>query len=71
MEVASGEHGDCLPKLVMAVNSGKSNNLSRPAQKQITDSCFNNDIAKDDSKLSPARKKAKEGEKLSFVFNTL
>lgn len=28
MEVASGEHGECVQKLVMAVNGGKCNNLN-------------------------------------------
>ena len=50
MEVACGEHGDCIPKLVMAVNSGKCNNLN---QQQHTASaiktCVANDIVKEDT----------------------
>lgn len=30
MEVASGEHGECVPKLVTAVKNGKCNNYNQP-----------------------------------------
>ncbi|XP_069675336.1 ATP-binding cassette sub-family G member 4-like [Periplaneta americana] len=48
MEVACGEHGECIPKLVMAVNNGKCNNLN---QQQLAanavETCIANDIVKD------------------------
>jgi hypothetical protein len=52
MEVACGEHGECIAKLVMAVNNGKCNNLNhqQPAvASSATETCIANDIAKDDN----------------------
>ncbi|XP_049789006.1 ATP-binding cassette sub-family G member 4-like isoform X1 [Schistocerca nitens] len=50
MEVACGEHGDCVHKLVLAVNNRKCNNLD---QQQLTANgsapCIANDIVKDSS----------------------
>jgi len=51
MEVACGEHGDCIPKLVMAVNSGKCNNLNQKQQQDTASAiktCVANDIVKED-----------------------
>ncbi|KAJ9595430.1 hypothetical protein L9F63_013389, partial [Diploptera punctata] len=48
MEVACGEHGECIPKLVMAVNNGKCNNLIQQ-QLSATGTCIANDIVKDNS----------------------
>lgn len=54
MEVACGEHGDCVHKLVLAVNNGKCNNLNPqlPAANSST-LCIANDISKEatESKL--------------------
>jgi hypothetical protein len=52
MEVACGEHGDCIPKLVMAVNSGKCNNLNQQQWQHTTSAiktCVANDIVKEDT----------------------
>ncbi|GLH14789.1 Protein white [Gryllus bimaculatus] len=51
MEVACGEHGECIHKLVMAVNNSKSNNLN---QKQLLapnthTMCVSNEIPKERS----------------------
>jgi hypothetical protein len=50
MEVACGEHGESIPKLVMAVNNGKCNNLN---QQQLTanatETCIANDIVKENT----------------------
>ena len=50
MEIASGEHGDCVHKFVMAVNNGKCNNYNQPLAHSkstslvpATDSCSAND----------------------------
>ncbi|XP_063222781.1 ATP-binding cassette sub-family G member 4-like isoform X3 [Bacillus rossius redtenbacheri] len=48
MEVVCGEHGDCVPKLVMAVNNGKCNNLTQPPLLDTPATpCVTNDISKD------------------------
>jgi len=52
MEVACGEHGDCIPKLVMAVNSGKCNNFNQQQQQHTASAirtCVANDIVKEDT----------------------
>jgi len=52
MEVACGEHGDCIPKLVMAVNSGKCNNLNQQQWQHTASAiktCVANDIVKEDT----------------------
>jgi hypothetical protein len=50
MEVASGEHGESIPKLVMAVNNGKCNNLN---QQQLAasaaETCIVNDIVQENT----------------------
>nr|CAD7590102.1 unnamed protein product [Timema genevievae] len=48
MEVVCGEHGECVSKLVTAVNNGKCNNLTQP-QPVLLDSspqCMSDEIAK-------------------------
>jgi hypothetical protein len=48
MEIACGEHGECIPKLVMAVNGGKCNNLNQQQlMASVTETCIANDISKD------------------------
>jgi hypothetical protein len=50
MEVACGEHGDCISKLVIAVNSGKCNNLNQQQKTaSATKTCVANDIVKEDT----------------------
>ena len=51
MEVACGEYGDCIPKLVMAVNSGKCNSLNQQQQHTASaiKTCVDNDIVKEDT----------------------
>ncbi|KDR09575.1 ATP-binding cassette sub-family G member 4 isoform X2 [Zootermopsis nevadensis] len=50
MEVACGEHGECIPKLVMAVNSGKCNNLNQQqSASNVTETCIANDNVKDNT----------------------
>jgi hypothetical protein len=50
MEVACGEYGECIPKLVMAVNNGKCNNLNQQQlAASVTETCIANDIVKDNT----------------------
>nr|CAD7574647.1 unnamed protein product [Timema californicum] len=48
MEVVCGEHGECVSKLVTAVNNGKCNNLTQPQQVLLDSSpqCVSDEIAK-------------------------
>nr|CAD7454891.1 unnamed protein product [Timema tahoe] len=48
MEVVCGEHGECVSKLVTAVNNGKCNNLTQPQQVLLDSSpqCMSDEIAK-------------------------
>lgn len=55
MEVACGEHGECVHKLVMAVNNGKCNNYHQAAI--AATQTVSNDIAKE----SPQEQTKSEG----------
>lgn len=46
MEVACGEHGECVHKLVMAVNNGKCNNYQHHQAAIAASQTVSNDIAK-------------------------
>lgn len=46
MEVACGEHGECMHKLVMAVNNGKCNNYQHYQATFAAAQALSNDIAK-------------------------
>ncbi|CAB0031859.1 unnamed protein product [Trichogramma brassicae] len=46
MEVASGEHGECVHKLVCAVNNGKCNNYQHYQTALVAAQALSNDIAK-------------------------
>lgn len=46
MEVACGEHGECVHKLVMAVNNGKCNNYQHHQAALAAAQTVSNDIAK-------------------------
>lgn len=56
MEVACGEHGECVHKLVMAVNNGKCNNYQHHAAISAAQA-VSNDIAKE----SPQEQTKSEG----------
>lgn len=82
MEVACGEHGDCIPKLVMAVNSGKCNNLNQQQQHTASaiKTCVANDIVKEDTDSkwkwsacgSDTNKDTNEGNlKICIIWNLL
>ncbi|XP_071440471.1 ATP-binding cassette sub-family G member 4-like [Hetaerina americana] len=47
MEVACGEHGDYVHKLVMAVNNGKCNNWNPNNNSKTKAACISNDILKE------------------------
>jgi hypothetical protein len=50
MEVACGEHGESIPKLVTAVNNGKCNNLNQQQPTaSATETCIANDIVKENT----------------------
>ncbi|PNF18457.1 ATP-binding cassette sub-family G member 4 [Cryptotermes secundus] len=50
MEVACGEHGESIPKLVTAVNNGKCNNLNQQQPTaSATETCIANDIIKENT----------------------
>ncbi|XP_070150083.1 ATP-binding cassette sub-family G member 4 [Polyergus mexicanus] len=57
MEVACGEHGECVHKLVMAVNNGKCNNYQHHQAAISTAQTVSNDIAKE----SPQEQTKSEG----------
>ncbi|EFN78564.1 ATP-binding cassette sub-family G member 4 [Harpegnathos saltator] len=57
MEVACGEHGECVHKLVMAVNNGKCNNYQHHQAAIATAQTVSNDIAKE----SPQEQTKSEG----------
>ncbi|KAG8225049.1 hypothetical protein J437_LFUL000027 [Ladona fulva] len=52
MEVACGEHGEYVHKLVMAVNNGKCNNWN-PSLISKAKACISNDIAKEAERATP------------------
>lgn len=52
MEVACGEHGDCVQKLVSAVNSGKCNNFLQYSP-DTNGKTIANDIVKESKSLNP------------------
>lgn len=52
MEVACGEHGDYVQKLVVAVNSGRCNKFSTPDHAP-TKKIISNDIAKETTPMKP------------------
>ncbi|XP_066594323.1 ATP-binding cassette sub-family G member 4 [Prorops nasuta] len=53
MEVASGEHGECVHKLVMAVNNGKCNNYQHHQAAITASQAVSNDIAKESPQEQP------------------
>lgn len=57
MEVACGEHGECVHKLVMAVNNGKCNNYQHHQAAISAAQTVSNDIAKE----SPQEQTKSEG----------
>lgn len=57
MEVACGEHGECVHKLVMAVNNGKCNNYQHYQAGIAAAQTVSNDIAKE----SPQEQTKPEG----------
>lgn len=57
MEVACGEHGECVHKLVMAVNNGKCNNYQHHQAAIAAAQTVSNDIAKE----SPQEQTKSEG----------
>lgn len=54
MEVACGEHGDYVQKLVVAVNAGRCNKFSTP-DRLSSKKMISNDIAKETTAIKPGR----------------
>ncbi|KYN43612.1 ATP-binding cassette sub-family G member 4 [Trachymyrmex septentrionalis] len=65
MEVACGEHGECVHKLVMAVNNGKCNNYQHHQAAIAAAQTVSNDIAKE----SPQEQTKSEEQKVGFPTN--
>lgn len=65
MEVACGEHGECVHKLVMAVNNGKCNNYQHQQAALAAAQTASNDIAK----KSPPQEQTKPEASSALVPN--
>ena len=63
MEVACGEHGECVHKLVCAVNNGKCNNYQHHQAALAAAQTVSNDIAKQ----SPGQEQANSGKPQDMV----
>lgn len=53
MEVACGEHGDYVQKLVMAVNAGRCTTVLSKALEATGQKIISNDIAKETTQMKP------------------